>query len=128
MANNSLLSLKTKDNSELKPVSLDTIVQDAVELAGVYADGKDIEIKVETKSDIEVLADSEKLTAVIINLIKNAVDKNLLRKDENMSIYIYISLENLIDESLIRLYSCLTNKVTDKIIKNYDVEFIYNLI
>ena len=61
-------------------------------------------------------------SVMLINLIKNAVDKNLLRKDENMSIYIYISLENLIDESLIRLYSCLTNKVTDKIIKNYDVE------
>ncbi len=74
MANNSLLSLKTKDNSELKPVSLNTVIQNAVELAGVYADGKDIEIKVEIHSDTEVLADSEKLTAVIINLIKNAVE------------------------------------------------------
>ena len=81
MANNSLLSLKTKDHSELKPVSLDTVVQNAVELASVYADGKDIEIKVEIHSDTEVLADSEKLTAVIINLIKNAVEAFPIEED-----------------------------------------------
>lgn len=74
MANNSLLSLKTKEKSELKPAALDTVVKDAVELAGVYADGKNIEIQVEVQPDIEVLADCEKLTAVIINLIKNAVE------------------------------------------------------
>ena len=81
MANNSLLSLKTKENTELKPTNLGMIVQQAVELAGVYAEDKNIEIQVETKPDIEVLADSEKLTAVIINLIKNAAEAFPIEED-----------------------------------------------
>lgn len=61
-------------------------------------------------------------SVMLINLVKNAVDRNLKRKDDSMSIYIYISLENLIDESLVRLYSCLTEKITDNVIKNYESE------
>ena len=82
MANNALLSLKAKENSELKPVSLDMVIQNAVELAGVYTDGKNIEIQVETLPGVEVLADSEKLTAVIINLVKNAVEAFPVEEDE----------------------------------------------
>jgi signal transduction histidine kinase len=74
MANNSLLSLKTKENSELKPVILDEIIENAVSLAGVYTDGRDINLHVEKSPNVEILADSEKLTAVLINLIKNAVE------------------------------------------------------
>ena len=40
MACNSLLALKTKENSELKPVLIRELVQEAVELAGVYLEGK----------------------------------------------------------------------------------------
>ncbi len=74
MANNSLLSLKTKENSELIPVELDKITESAVGLAKVYAEGRSIEFQTEFSSNATVLADSEKLTAVIINLIKNAVE------------------------------------------------------
>ena len=72
MANNSLLSLKTKENSELKPVELAEVIENAVNLSEVYAQGKNIEIQVENNEKVKILADSEKLTAVIINLIKNA--------------------------------------------------------
>lgn len=61
-------------------------------------------------------------SVMLINLVKNAVDRNLLRNDDRRAIYIYVSLENLIDESLIRLYSCLSNKTTESIIANYDEE------
>lgn len=71
MASNSLLSLKTKENSEIKPVSMRELIQDAVELAGVYLEGKDIELQVET-DDIIAMADYDKLLGVIINLVKNA--------------------------------------------------------
>lgn len=71
MANNSLLTLKSKESTELKSVSVREIVQSAVELAGVYLDGKNIELQVES-DDITVMADSEKLLAVLINLVKNA--------------------------------------------------------
>lgn len=74
MTNNSLLSLKTKENSELKPEKLDEIVASAVALANVYADGRGIKVLMENSSEATVLADNEKLTAVIINLIKNAVE------------------------------------------------------
>lgn len=74
MANNSLLSLKTKENSELKPVKLNELIDDVINLAGVYAEGRNIELLEEKSEEIVVLADYEKLTAVIINLIKNAVE------------------------------------------------------
>jgi replicative DNA helicase len=61
-------------------------------------------------------------SVMLINLVKNAVDRNLQRNDDRRAIYIYVSLENLIDESLIRLYSCLSNKTTESIINNYDEE------
>ncbi len=71
MAGNSLLALKTKENSELKPVLIRELVQEAVELAGVYLEGKEIELQVET-DDITAMADYDKLLGVIINLVKNA--------------------------------------------------------
>lgn len=74
MANNCLLSLKLKESSELKPVDADTVVRNAVELSKVYAEGKNIEIETESSDNINVLADSDKLSAIIINLIKNAAE------------------------------------------------------
>lgn len=61
-------------------------------------------------------------SVMLINLVKNAVDRNLSRKDDKKAIYIYVSLENLIDESLVRIYSCLANKTTKSVIENYDKE------
>ena len=72
MANNSLLGLKTKETKELKPVNLKELVETAVELSSVYLEGKDIEFSVENSEEITVLADYDKLIAVIINLVKNA--------------------------------------------------------
>lgn len=72
MANNSLISLKTKENSVLKEVSLKEIVGNAVELSKVYLENKNIEFQIELSEDIVIMADMEKLTAVIINLVKNA--------------------------------------------------------
>ena len=47
MANNSLISLKSKENSELKEVSLKEVIDNAVELSSVYLEGKNIEFQVE---------------------------------------------------------------------------------
>ena len=71
MANNSLLSLKAKENSPIQPVSIREVIEEAVELAKVYLEGKDIELQVEA-DDFMVMADYDKLLAVIINLVKNA--------------------------------------------------------
>ena len=74
MANNSLLALKTNDSTELKPISLKDVVQTAIELSEVYLANKDIEFQIENNEDAVILADYDKLVAVIINLVKNAVE------------------------------------------------------
>lgn len=92
MANNSLLALKSKENSELKPVSIREVINSAVELAGVYLEGKDIEFQVEISEDITAMADSEKLSAVLINLVKNASEAFILDEEKNGK-YIKIKAE-----------------------------------
>lgn len=60
-------------------------------------------------------------SVLLMNFVKNGVERqkeDLTKKD----IYIYITLENLIDESLVRLYCGYSNKTIDQVIKNYDVE------
>lgn len=74
MANNMLLSLKTKEQSLLEPRSLKEIIEGAVELSQVYLEGKGIDFQVENQTDAMVMADSEKLISVLINLVKNAVE------------------------------------------------------
>lgn len=106
MANNSLISLKTKEMSELKTVSLKEVVQTAVELSQVYLEGKNIEFQVENSEDIEVLADYDKLIAVIINLVKNAseafaiedLDTDVLKNDK------YIKIKTEKDEKSAIIY------------------------
>ncbi len=72
MAGNSLIALKSSNAPNLEKSNLAEIVENAVELSKVYAEGKNIKIEIENTPDIFVLADSEKLAAVIINLVKNA--------------------------------------------------------
>jgi signal transduction histidine kinase len=72
MANNSLLSLKIKEESELQNVDLAEVVETAVELSKVYLLDKNIDLQIEKEDSAIALADVEKLTAVIINLVKNA--------------------------------------------------------
>lgn len=83
MANNSLISLKTKENSVLKEVSLKEIVENAVELSKVYLENKNIEFQVEISEDVIIMADMEKLTAVIINLVKNASEAFPMIEEDN---------------------------------------------
>ena len=72
MANNSLLSLKTEEKSEIQNVDLSEVVENAIELSRVYLLDKNIDLQVEKEDNTRALADVEKLTAVIINLVKNA--------------------------------------------------------
>lgn len=83
MANNSLISLKTKENSVLKEVSLKEVVENAVELSKVYLENKNIEFQIELSEDVVIMADMEKLTAVIINLVKNASEAFPMIEEDN---------------------------------------------
>jgi len=81
MANNSLISLKAKEVSKLEILSLKELIDTAVELSQVYLDGKNIEFQIENSEDVQILADSDKLIAVIINLVKNASEAFNLEED-----------------------------------------------
>lgn len=98
MANNSLLTLKSKENSELHPVSMRELIQDAVELAGVYLEGKEIELQVET-DNITVMADYDKLLGVIINLVKNASEA--FENNENGK---YIKIKTEKDDDFVQIF------------------------
>ena len=74
MVSNSLLSLKTQDTVNLEGVSLKELVENSVELSKVYLIDINIELQIENEQEVNISADFEKLTAVIINLVKNAVE------------------------------------------------------
>lgn len=74
MAGNLLLDLKSMQKSELKEHNLNDLLNTAINLAQIYANGKDIRFNKEIKANTNILADEYKLKAVIINLIKNAIE------------------------------------------------------
>ena len=74
IAGNSLISLKSAQNKELKPCDLNEIINTVEDLTKVYFECKNIEYTVESKANLKIMADENALTAVIINLVKNAVE------------------------------------------------------
>ena len=72
IANNFLITLKSKDEAEIKEYSVKEIVENAKELSMVYCENKNIEFTSEYEEDFLISADYDKLTTVIINLVKNA--------------------------------------------------------
>ena len=104
MASNCLLSLKNDGKVNLQNVSLKEIVETAVELSKVYLEGKSIELEVENAEEITVVADYEKVIAVLINLVKNASEAfNIEDLEENVQNgkYIKIKTENAENSALI---------------------------
>lgn len=106
MANNSLLSLKTKEKSELNSISLKETIDTAIELSKVYLENKNIELQIENNIDINIFADSDKVIAVIINLVKNAseafgIDEDDLKNDK------YIKIKTEQDENTAKI--CVSN-------------------
>ena len=74
MASNSLVALKATDGLNLKPHNLKSIIDNAVDLTKVYFECKNIEYNIENDVDKEILVDENNFIAVLINLVKNAVE------------------------------------------------------
>ena len=74
MSGNSLISLKSAQSKELKQCDLKNIIKIVEDLTKVYFECKNIEYIVESKANLKVLADEDSLTAVLVNLVKNAVE------------------------------------------------------
>lgn len=106
MSANSLLSLKSAQSKELKPCDLRNIIKNAVDLTKVYFECKNIEYIVENKANLQILADENALTAVLINLVKNAVEAfapdELLEEKKNGK-YIKIKTEKRGEFAAIRI-------------------------
>ncbi len=98
MSSNMLMTLKSVSKPEIKSCSLETIIENAIEMTKVYAIDKKITFENQNQLKAEVLVDEEKLTEIIINLIKNAVESiektgeiKIYTKEENQTIKIVIS-------------------------------------
>ena len=74
MANNSLLALKSTQAKQIKPCSIKDIVSVAEDLTKVYFECKNINYEIENDVDKEILVDENNFIAVLINLVKNAVE------------------------------------------------------
>ena len=74
MVSNSLLDLKSLGNLDCKSLDLKEVLCQGVELAKVYVYEKKIEINLEVVENCTVCADENKLLAVLINLLKNAIE------------------------------------------------------
>lgn len=110
MANNSLLSLKTKEKSVLNEISLKEVIENAVELSKVYLEGKNIEFQVECSEDEIISADAEKLTAVIINLVKNASEAFPMIEEDDLKNDKYIKIKTDKGEDSVMI--CVSNNAT----------------
>jgi len=74
MMGNLLLDFKSLKNTELKEHDLKTILESAIELGKIYATNKEISFETQIEQTMPILVDENKLTTVLINLIKNAVE------------------------------------------------------
>ncbi len=105
MSNNCLIGLKSSETNDLKPLNLKDIINTAQDLTKVYFECKNIDYIVENSIDAAILADENKLTAVLINLVKNAVEafgieeENVLKNGK----YIKIQTETSGDFALIHV-------------------------
>lgn len=90
---NNLLDLKSMGETVIHTCESDKIIQEAVDMAKIYAKDKSIEFRCDLVSNIRIQVDENKFQGCIINIIKNAVEAI-----ENSG-YIKITSE-LDDESL----------------------------
>lgn len=95
LANNSLLDLKSFKETKIQSIELNSVIQSVIELGKIYVQGKDIDIKNNLDENIFVRADENKLYAVLINLIKNAIE-GIEKKGK-------ISIKALNDENRVKI-------------------------
>lgn len=93
MIGNLLLDFKSLKGSDLKEYDLKSLVETALGMAKVYANGKNIDFESIIPETTTILADEDKLLAVLINLIKNAVES--IEKQGKIVIKTNIEAENV---------------------------------
>ena len=75
IASSALMDLKSLDNKDLQVYSVKEIVEKAILLAKVYANGKNIEFETKFEDNgSSIFADESKFLAAMVNIIKNAIE------------------------------------------------------
>lgn len=75
IASSALMDLKSLDNKDLQVYNVKEIVEKAVLLSKVYANGKNIEFETHFEdNDSSIFADESKFLAAMVNIIKNAIE------------------------------------------------------
>ena len=75
IASSALMDLKSLDNKDLQVYNLQEMIEKALLLSKVYANGKNIEFKTNfNDQNSSIFADESKFLAVLVNLIKNAIE------------------------------------------------------
>lgn len=75
IASSALMDLKSLDNKDLQVYNVKEIVEKAVLLSKVYANGKNIEFDTKFEdNDSSIFADESKFLAAMVNIIKNAIE------------------------------------------------------
>ena len=105
MASNSLIALKSEGKNDLKPHSLKTIINSVKDLTKVYFECKNIEYIIENNEEDSILADEDKFIAVLINLIKNAIEAFGIEEENSLKDgkYIKIKTEKSGDFAIVRV-------------------------
>lgn len=85
IAGSALMDLKSLDNKDLQVYNVKEMVEKALLLAKVYAKDKNIEFKTSfDDKNSSIFADESKFLAVLVNIIKNAIEA--IEKDGKISI------------------------------------------
>lgn len=74
LMSNSLLDLKSLDNTEIKIANAYDAVREAIDLSIVYIQDKDIDILLSCIQNAKISIDENKFLACLINIIKNAIE------------------------------------------------------
>lgn len=74
IANTSLMDLKSLSNTDIQILDLDSVIKSAIELAKVYVGDKKIEFNYTKTKKETIMVDENKFLAVLINLLKNAIE------------------------------------------------------
>jgi two-component system, sensor histidine kinase and response regulator len=84
---------------DIKSISLNRVVDDAISLTFTLAEQKNIEIKTLTDAEIFVHADKTKLLQILLNLISNGIKYN--RDGGSVSINWFMTKSNLVQVNII---------------------------
>ena len=71
---NNLIDLKSLDNIILHVCDSKKLLSACVEMAKVYLQDKNIEIKVDLADEVKIYVDENKLQGCVINILKNAIE------------------------------------------------------